>query len=373
MAVLMNKKLRLGLIGLGKMGMSHCAIVRSHPAVELAGVCDSSRYVLDVLEKHAGLNCFTDYKKLIRECALDGVIVATPSRSHEEIVRFALEGGLHVFCEKPFSLDPLEGRALAQLATEKGLVNQVGYHYRFVAAFQEAKRVIESGALGRIHHVRATAYGPVVLRPRGSTWRTTRSEGGGCLYDYASHAIDLINYLIARPESVSGVVLNNIFSRDTEDEVYATLHFADGASGQIAVNWSDDSYRKMTTQVNIWGTEGRISADRQECQIYLRNDPDPKLKLRQGWTVRYTTDLTEPVWYYLRGEEYSAQIDYFIHNIVEDRKGNLNSFASAVEADEVVKMMLQPAGSTKESDEERLRRGNQRSGPRSFLDRLIRR
>lgn len=334
---------RVGLIGLGKMGISHHAIVNAHPDVILAAVCDSTQYVLDVLNKYTGVKCYSDYRRMIDTEELDCVVVSTPSRTHGEIVGYALEHDLHVFCEKPFVLDPQEGERLVRLARERNRVTQVGYHYRFVGAFHEAKRLLAAGALGSIHHVRAEAYGPVALRPKGSTWRTARSEGGGCLYDYASHAIDLVNYLIAPPIAVGGTVLNKIFSRDVEDEVYATLHFAGGATGQLAVNWSDESYRRMTTKVSVWGSNGRISADRQECQIYLRERVDALPDVGAGWTVRYTTDLTSPVWFYLRGEEYSAQIDYFIDGVKQGRVENVNSFESALATDQVVQLLLRDA------------------------------
>ena len=96
-------------------------------------------------------------------------------------------------------------------AERKKLVNQVGYHYRFVAAFNEAKRLLDRQLIGELHHIRAEAYGPVVLRPKGTTWRSQKSEGGGCLFDYSCHAIDLLNYLVGRPIAVSGSVLNSVF------------------------------------------------------------------------------------------------------------------------------------------------------------------
>ena len=89
----------------------------------------------------------------------------------------------------------------------------------------------------------------------------------------------------------------------------STLYFDGGKTAQLSVNWSDESYRKMTTRITIWGTAGRIFADRQECQVYLRDTATIPDGYEQGWNVRYTTELTEPVWFYLRGEEYSAQID----------------------------------------------------------------
>src|SRR5665213_3405745 len=280
---------------------------------------------------------------MIGELKLDCVVVVAPSRFHGEMVRCALEHSLHVFCEKPFCLDLAEGQALIELAAAKKLVNQVGYHFRHVEAFREAHRLLQAGVLGQLHHIRAEAYGPVVLRPTGSTWRSSKAEGGGCLYDYASHALDLVNMLIGTPETVSGVILNKIFSRDVDDEVYASLHFADGLNGQLAANWSDESHRKMSTKMSIWGANGKIVADRQECQIYLREPVSGAVDLPAGWTIRYTTDLTAPVWYYLRGEEYSRQIDAFVQAIEGKQAQVESTFATALETDQVIHALLNAA------------------------------
>jgi predicted dehydrogenase len=335
---------RIGMVGLGKMGLSHVALVRAHPEVQLVAGCDTMAYLTDVLERHTGLKCYADMDRMLAEQELDAVVISTPSRFHADMVGKALDRGLHVFCEKPFVLDVADGERLAQQATAKGLVTQVGYHYRFVAAFQEAARVVRSGALGTVHHVRAEAYGPVVLRPKGGTWRLAKNEGGGALYDYACHAIDAVNFIAGAPASVSGVVRHGVFSRDVEDEVYCSLHYASGASGQLCVNWSDESFRKMSTKVTVWGSNGRVTADRQECQVYLR-EPHPGLPgTGTGWTVRYTTELTPEVWFYLRGEEYSAQIDYFVQSVQQRRTDGENSFASALQADRVVAMILAETG-----------------------------
>lgn len=335
--------IRVGLVGLGKMGISHLAILNSHPEIELVGVCDSAQYVLGVLGKYTGVRTFDDYKRMIEETRPSAIVIATPSSTHAEIAQFALERDIDVFCEKPFVLDPVDGEQLVRLARQRGRVTQVGYHYRFVAAFQEARRIVSTGALGTIQHVRAEAHGPVVLRPAAATWRGSAKAGGGCLYDYASHAIDLVNYLVGPPTRVGGTSLQKVFSRGVDDQVYATLHFADGATGQLCANWSDESQRRMTTKISIWGTNGRIVADRQECQVYLRA-PVPELPgFPAGWTVRYTTDLTPPVWYYLRGEEYSAQIDGFVRAAKARDLENLNSFASALETDRVVAMLIRDA------------------------------
>lgn len=330
--------LRVGIIGLGKMGLSHQAMVNAHPEVQLKAVCDTSGYVLDVLSKYTGVATYSSYEKLLAEVELDAVFVATPSTYHNAIVTAALERGLHVFCEKPFALNPEAGFRLADLAERKGLINQVGYHYRFVAAFNEAKRLLDSKVIGDLHHVRAEAYGPVVLRPTGATWRSKKSEGGGCLFDYACHAIDLVNYLAGRPVSVSGTVLNSVFSNDVDDEIYSTFQFNERCYGQLATNWSDESFRKMSVKISLWGSNGRINVDRQEIQTYIRNLPQPLERFKQGWNVHYTTELTKPVWFYMRGEEYSSQIDHFVQCVKTGAKP-LTTFRTASDTVLVAAMM----------------------------------
>lgn len=336
--------IRVALAGLGKMGISHLSIVKAHPDVQLVAVCDPIDYVTGIVEKYSGVKTYSNFRTMLANERLDAVFIATPSKAHAEMVRAALDANLHVFCEKPFCLDVAEGQRLADLAESKRLVNQVGYHYRFVGVFGEMKRLLDGGVLGALQHIRAEAYGPVVLRPKGSTWRTSKAEGGGCLYDYASHAIDLANYLVGRPQSVGGTILNRLFSRDVEDEVYANLGYASGMTGQIAANWSDESHRKMSMKIFIWGEAGKMTADRQELQVYLRDGARLPQGFVPGWNIRYTTDLTAPVWFYLRGEEYSAQVDHFVQAIKNGRTDTRSTFRSAVDADLVAAAMVRDAG-----------------------------
>ena len=330
----------VGIIGLGKMGLSHFSIINAHPDVKVVGVCDSSNYILDILGKYTGVATYADMKKMFDSADVEAAVISTPSRFHAPMVRDCLQRGIHVFCEKPFCLDPADSVALAALAREKGLVTQVGYHNRHVATFGEVKRILDRGALGRVTHVLAEAYGPVVLKPQGSTWRSKKDEGGGALYDYAAHPVDLLTWYFGRPESVSGTVLSKVFSTETEDEVFTTIRWPDGVSGQLSVSWSDESLRKMTTRVSIWGTNGKIVADRQEIQVYLREAEPAPAGYGKGWTVRYTTELTGEVDFYVRGEEYSSQLDTWLTRIADRATSGPADFDDASITDEVLHAIL---------------------------------
>ena len=103
--------------------------------------------------------------------------------------------------------------------------------------------------------------------------------------------INLVNWYFGAPMGVGGTVLNRIFSRETDDEVFGTLYFADGKSAQVSVNWSDESCRKMSTKITIWGTGGPD----------LRRPPGvPGLPARHGArsrraTRRAGTSATPPI------------------------------------------------------------------------------
>jgi scyllo-inositol 2-dehydrogenase (NADP+) len=330
---------RLAVIGLGKMGLSHLSIANALDDFEVVAICDNSRLVTDVLGKVTGLKGFNDYEEVLKLPDLDAVIIATPTIAHEEMIRKALDRGLHVFAEKPLTLHSSASRDLAALASSKGLVAQVGYHNRFVGTFAEAARLLAGGALGKVSHALAESYGPVVLRRTKPTWRGKAGAGGGCLYDYAAHPINLLNWAFGAPEGCLGASLGRLFSAEVDDQTQALLQFSNGVIGQLSVDWSDPSVRKMTTRLSIWGERGKLYADRQELQLFLTGKANLPEGYREGWTVKHITDLTEPVSFYLRGEEYSAQLEAFGRAIAAASGTARNDFASAADTDLTIEMI----------------------------------
>ncbi len=323
------------------MGLSHYAILGAHPKVEVVAICDNAAYLTSILRKYNGVETFKDYRKMFDSVKLDLAIIATPTATHLEAAKAAMERGIHLFVEKPLALDPSDSKLLSDLALSKNLVNQVGYHNRFIGTFKEAKRLLAANALGDVYHISGSAFGQVVIRPKsGGTWRSKKSEGGGCLHDYASHVVDLMNFLVGPPDRIISSSLQNIFSKDVEDAVYATFHYPDGSSGSLETNWSDETYRKMSTTITISGKKGKIIVDRQECRVFLQAGTQYK-NYPSGWTIRYITDLQASVDFYLRGEEYSAQLDEFITAVESSSVANENSFASAYETDRVINMIMQ--------------------------------
>ncbi|GDX44546.1 hypothetical protein LBMAG23_15230 [Bacteroidota bacterium] len=334
----MEHKIRLGIIGLGKMGISHLSIAGGNKHVDVVGVCDSSKMVGVFMEKQTPFTFYDDFQAMIKDANPEAVIVAVPSKFHAEIIDALLDSGMHVFAEKPLTLDPVVSKRLADKAWQLELINQVGYHNRFIGTFTEMAKLVESGILGNLYHFTAEAYGPVVTKSKDSTWRSKPEEGGGCLYDYASHVIDLVNYILGEIKQVSGITLNKVYSKDVEDAVYGTLELQSGLSGVLSVNWSDHTYRKMSTKLTALGTNGKLIADATELKIYL-NEPVKGFSFEKGWNTVSIGKLQAPVDFYLRGEEYTAQLDYFIDSIRMKRKNGQNSFASAASTDQAIQLI----------------------------------
>ncbi|MFN4313794.1 MAG: Gfo/Idh/MocA family protein [Chitinophagaceae bacterium] len=334
--------LKVVLIGAGKMGISHLSILGAHPDVEVVGVCDTSKMVNDFLTRYGKFNCFTDYEKMLTQVQADAAFVAVPTKFHHKIIKDLLDKGLHVFAEKPFCLTVEQGEELVKLAAAKNRVTQVGYHNKFVGTFAEVKKLIDTGVLGDIYHFTGEAYGPVVVRKKQDTWRSDPSEGGGCLLDYASHVIDLINGLLSPVVASKGTLLKSIYSTKVEDAVYSLLELKSGISGVLQVNWSDDTHRKMTTSVTIMGTQGKIISDANELKVFLKGNDIPA-GYNKGWNIKYITELTPEVDFYLRGEEYSAQIDYFVKAAQGQVPNNMNSFESAWYTDKAISIIKQSA------------------------------
>jgi predicted dehydrogenase len=330
------------IIGLGKMGLSHAAIVGAHPEVDMVAVCDTSSLVMDAFKKFTAIKTYTEYQKMIDDENPEFVIISTPTKYHYPMVKYALEKRVNVFCEKPFTLTSAQGKELMDLALRKSLVNQVGFHNQFIGTFRELKRLLDQNVLGELVHFSGEAYGPVVTKEKGSTWRSNPEEGGGCLYDYASHVINLIQEVISKPDKVYGTILKSIYSRGVEDAVYSLLTLQNGISGTLLVNWSDETYRKMSTSLMVQGKKGKIICDATEIKIYLK-EPSISEKLDKGWTIKYITDFAIPVNFYLRGEEYSAQIDYFIDCVKNKQQAQFNSFEQALYTDRVIEMIVENA------------------------------
>lgn len=330
-------KIRIGIIGMGRMGLTHFSIINTHPNVEVTAIADTSSMMLNMLKKLIpSLKVFEDYKDLLNSELVDGVIVCTPSSLHYQVCKMAYEKGIHVFCEKPFTTDPTLASELANLFEEKGLVNQVGYVYRFDTVFKKVKEILEEKLIGKICHVNVQFLSSTISKMQPEKgWRSKRENGGGATYEMGSHVIDLMEFFFGKPQKIVGTLMNQVYSESVEDISEAQVIYANGISANIHVNWSDYTYRKPMLKIDIHGTLGKIQADLYGYKLYLRQENQDK-GLPEGWTTMPMNMIPDECPFYVRGTSFTNQLYEFANAIIESRTSKGCSFRSAVDTQEFI-------------------------------------
>lgn len=202
-----DKKLRIGIIGMGGIAGSHIESYKKQPDVELVAGCDlipGKAEKLFAAYEVEGASCFTDYKEMINTMNLDAVSVCTYNRTHAECTIYALEHGLHVLLEKPMTVTLNEAVAIRKAEKASGKIVSVGFQPRFDANMQMIKKIVESGELGRVFYVQ-TGGG----RRHGIpvSWSETFIEGDkaglGALGDIGCYSIDLVMNALGNPKPLT--------------------------------------------------------------------------------------------------------------------------------------------------------------------------
>ncbi len=335
-----NQKILLGIIGAGRMGITHYSIINSHPEVEIDSVADTSNLVLTMMNKYLQVNTFKDYNELLDNTKLNAVLVCTPPNLHFPIIKKTAQKGLHVFVEKPFTTKYTEASELEAIYANTKLINQVGYVNRFNDVFTKVKEYIDFGIIGKIIRFKSEMFSCTITQSdESSGWRASHDSGGGAVFEMAAHAIDLVNFLIGKPDKIVGSSLNQIYSKNVEDVVSSTFIYKSGISGTLYTNWSDTSYRKPINKIEIFGDGGRIMADQYALKIFM-NKPNEKYNLREGWNTLYITDVFKPVPFYVRGNEFTRQLYHFIDCIQGKETTNQCSFADGTNTLEVIESIF---------------------------------
>ncbi|KPP95482.1 Gfo/Idh/MocA family protein [Erythrobacter sp. HL-111] len=339
----MTDTLKLAIIGAGRMGITHYSIANAQPGVAIAAVADPSRLITTMLGKYTGVSTYKDFRGVLKGEELDGVLVCTPPAFNPEILEALLERRMPSFVEKPFVLDAAEGARFARAFDKAGIINQVGYVNRWNDMFTKARAFVAEGLIGTPLRFRSEMFSPTIIREVADAgWRASHANGGGAIFEMASHAIDLIAYFFGPPDRVGGTSLSQVHSRQVEDIVSTGLFYDAGPhaglTGTLYVNWSDPSYRKPTNKFEIFGKRGKIQVDQHGMKIYLP-EPSEAHGLKAGWNQLYITDVFSSVDFYVRGIEYTAQLRDFVAAIREGRPVRCG-FADAAETLRVIEQIF---------------------------------
>ncbi|MBQ7394196.1 MAG: Gfo/Idh/MocA family oxidoreductase [Lentisphaeria bacterium] len=222
------KKIRVGICGLGSMGMHHALMLCKHENAELVAAADmeEAKRLRAKEELHVS-QIFADGRDLIRNTELDAVWVCVPTYLHAEFTALALEHGRHVFCEKPMARTPEECAIMQNAAEKSGKFLMIGQVLRFWPEYVFLKEAVSGGRYGKLLTLSMTRVGGVSTGYEN--WFLDEARGGTQIFDRHIHDTDAILWICGKPESVR--VTATVKDRSTDGgavHTFTDYHFPGG-------------------------------------------------------------------------------------------------------------------------------------------------
>ena len=250
-------RLRIALVGCGKVARIHTAALSRLPEAELVAACDSDLSRAQVLASEYGARPFADIRRMLAEARVDAVIVCTPHPLHAEPAIAAAERGVHVLVEKPLAASLADCDAMLTTAARAGVKLGVVSQRRFYEPVLRMKAAIDTGKIGRpvlgvvlMFNWREESY--YASDPWRGRWDT---EGGGVLVNQAPHQLDLLQWFLGPIEEITGYWANfNHPSVEVDDTALALIGFAGGGLGCVVASLSQKP--GLFTKVHVHGSNG---------------------------------------------------------------------------------------------------------------------
>lgn len=254
----MNEPLRIGLIGCGDIGQLRARAIAVQPRFRLTAVSDIDAGRARAVAEPHGVTVYTDWRGLL-ESDVQAVVVSTPPPLHAEMCTEALARGKHVLCEKPLARDPHECRQIIDAAQKAGCCLATGFNYRFYPVIATARRILRSGQIGELDHIRSYAGHPGGREFTHAWVHDVKVMGGGALLDNGIHILDLTRHLLGEVAEAKGFRTGSIWKFEgCEDNGFALLKSVAGKIAVVQASWSE--WRGYRFWIEIFGTRGCVRA-----------------------------------------------------------------------------------------------------------------
>jgi predicted dehydrogenase len=240
------------------------------------------------------------YRAVVEDPAIDAVYIPLPNSLHGKWTLAALEAGKHVLCEKPFTANAEEARAVAAAADRSGLVVAEAFHYRYHPLAQRMREIVAGAELGTLDHIEAWLCAPIVKK---SDIRYQSSLAGGAMMDMGAYVVNMARMLSGEEPTVDSARAK-LHSPEIDRAMSAELQFPSGASATVHCSmWSSSLLRVAV----------RVSGDRGEMSVLNPFAPQfaSWLTVRSGGTHRHEIPARRPT--------YDYQLDAFCDAVLRGR------------------------------------------------------
>lgn len=252
--------LKLGIIGMGKMGEFHAGWIRDQDGIDLTALCERDEARADALRARYGVDVYSDVDRFLREAEIDFAVIVTTHDVHEDLTVKALNAGRHVIVEKPMCMTYAGCLRMIDAAEKNGRHLLVHQSSRWDRDFLLLREVLDSGALGDLLSIQSR----VTLCDEGwpswgiegmkNPWRVKARYGGGMLFDWGPHLVDELLLLMKdEPMGVFGTLQNGVWSDEVDDYFHATVRYANGVVCHVECS---NNARLPAPRWYVLGTKG---------------------------------------------------------------------------------------------------------------------
>ena len=339
-------ELGIGMLGYAFMGKAHTNAFKKIPYMmyppaaipRLVAIAGRNQDAVNAAARRYGYeHAYTDWRDLVANDDVDVFDNGGPNDAHAEPCIAAAQAGKHVFCEKPLARAAAEAKSMLDAVEAARVKHMVAFNYRFVPAVQQAKKIIDSGRLGKIYHWRAVYLQEWGMdREMETSWRYQKHiAGSGALGDLGAHIIDLARFLVGEPRSVSGLANTWITERpdgsggmvksDVDDGFVGLIDFENGALGTVeATRFAQGRKNFNNFEINAENGSIQFNLERlNELNVFWKGEsPDTT----QGFHNVLVTEAHHPYWEnwwpqgHIIGWEHSFahEFHHFFNAIVND-------------------------------------------------------
>lgn len=307
------KKIKIGIIGAGRIGKLHAENLIRNPQVEIKAISDIYADQVKPWAEGLGISYVTkDYKEILNDDEIDAIFVCSSTNTHVSVIVEAAQAGKHIFCEKPISFDLEQTMQALQVVKDCGVKLQTGFNRRFDHNFKRVQEMVQSGKIGDPHIIKITSRDPEA--PPSEYIKVS----GGIFIDMSIHDFDIARFLSGSDVEevyVQGAVLVDpvIGELGDIDTAIITLKFKNGAIGVI-----DNSRRA------VYGYDQRVEVFGSKGCVTVKNDfPN---------TAELTTDegvyTDKPRYFFLERyqDAYIAETKAFIDCLIQDKEVLIDGF-----------------------------------------------
>lgn len=332
-------RVRVSVVGTGRFGKLHCAVLSALPEAELVAICDANPKALaEAAERFGVSRQVTDYRELLADPGIDAVFIVSPEPVHAEQALAAVQAGKHVFVEKPLAQSAAEARRIAGAAGAAGVKLAVGFILRFDARHLYVKEELDRGRFGELAYLR-------LKRNCSRRWFEAYGHRTHPVFETLVHDIDLALWLGGGPVRKVYAVQKSALGYSQPDTCLAMLTLASGNFAILETAWMvpPGAPANFVSETAFRGTIDatlEIAGTRQVARVEL---VDPAFQIHTDAGSLWP-DLT--IWPELQGRVGGAlarEVAHFIRWVLQGGPESVTSVQDAVHGIEVADAIVRSA------------------------------